>query len=57
MKLHSIKDVADMLNVSTKTVYRLISRGKMRIIKIGRSSRIAENEIVTYLRSLGYQGA
>lgn len=52
MKMHSIKDVAKMLSVSTKTVYRLINQGKLAMVKIGRSTRIDEAELDNFLLSL-----
>lgn len=50
--MHSIKDVAKMLSVSTKTVYRLINQGKLAMVKIGRSTRIDEAELDNFLLSL-----
>lgn len=57
MKMMTIKDAADVMRVSTKTVYRLVNAGKLKMIKIGRASRIAETDLAGYLGSLGYQGA
>ena len=52
MNMYSIKDVAKMLSVSTKTVYRLINQGKLAMVKIGRSTRIDEVELDNFLLSL-----
>ena len=52
MNMYSIKDVAKMLSVSTKTVYRLINQGKLAMVKIGRSTRIDEAELDNFLLSL-----
>ena len=43
--LLSVAEVAAYLNVSTKTVRRLIGRGELRSVRIGRSIRIPEEEI------------
>ena len=52
MKMMTIKDVAEMLRVSTKTVYRLISQGFLVTVKIGRATRIDESELNNYLLSI-----
>ena len=48
----TIKDVADLLRISTKTVYRLINQGAMVPVKIGRATRIEESELEDYLQSV-----
>ena len=50
--LLSVEDVADRLNVSTKTIRRLITRGQLRGTRIGRMIRIQEAEI-EYLIATG----
>ena len=52
MKMHTIQDVANMLSVSTKTIYRLINHGHLVPVKIGRATRIQEDQINEYLNSL-----
>ena len=42
MKLLTVKDVADRLNVSTYTVYRWINKGKLKAIRIDGILRIEE---------------
>ena len=49
MKLLSIKETADRLSVSTKTVYRLISWEKLKKVKIGGATRINEDELNAYM--------
>ena len=44
-RLLTIKDVAGDLNVSIKTVRRKIERGELRVHRIGRTIRIAEDEL------------
>ena len=45
----SIKEVADMLNVSQKTIRRHISSGKIQSVKLGGIHRISREEISTLL--------
>jgi excisionase family DNA binding protein len=52
MKMYTIKDVAEQLRISTKTVYRLINEGKLVPIKIRRNTRIDEAVLNTYLASI-----
>jgi excisionase family DNA binding protein len=45
----TVAEVADMLRVSSMTVYRLIKAGELRAIRIGKSYRLAEDEVDRYL--------
>ncbi len=49
IKMLSIKEVADILNVSQKTIRRHISSGKIASVKLGGVHRISSNEISTLL--------
>jgi excisionase family DNA binding protein len=42
-------EVADHLRVSSMTVYRLIKSGELRAARIGKSYRISEDDVDTYL--------
>ena len=44
-------EVADQLRVSAMTVYRLIKSGELRAARIGKSYRISEDDIDTYLQA------
>lgn len=44
-----ITQMCQILDVSTKTGYRLIREGKIRCIKVGRAYRIPKAHILTYL--------
>jgi len=57
MKLLSIKETADRMSVSTKTVYRLISWGKLKKVKIGGATRINEDELNDYMEQQFKKGA
>ena len=52
MNMMTIKDLAEKLRVSTKTVYRLINEGALVPIKIRRNTRIDEAVLNTYLASI-----
>jgi len=52
MKMMTIKDVAERLRISTKTVYRLINEGKLVPLKIRRNTRIDEAVLDEYLASI-----
>lgn len=44
-------DVANQLNVSVKTVYRLIKNRKLTAIQFERTLRIAPNDLDSFLQS------
>ena len=44
-------EVAEQLRVSSMTVYRLIKSGELRAARIGKSYRISEDDVDTYLQS------
>ena len=48
-RLHPITAVAEELDVSTKTVRRLIASGALPAHRIGRQWRIAEEDLCTFL--------
>jgi len=43
-------EVAELLRVSSMTVYRLIKSGELRAARIGKSYRISEEDVDTYLQ-------
>ena len=47
-KLYSLKEVADILRVSDRSVFRYIHSGKLRATKIG-YWRISENDLQRFL--------
>jgi excisionase family DNA binding protein len=50
-ELLDIVQAAEYLGgVSTRTVYREVSRGKLRIVKVGGSTRFRRAELDRYLR-------
>ena len=44
-------EVAELLRVSSMTVYRLIKSGELRAARIGKSYRISEDDVDTYLQA------
>lgn len=48
--IYTVRDVADILKVSTKTVYRLVKDGTLPCIWIYGSIRIPQNALDAYLR-------
>jgi excisionase family DNA binding protein len=49
MILVTIKEAAERLSVSQKTVYRLINWKKLNRVKIGGATRISEDELNEYM--------
>ena len=47
--LLSVSDVAVRLAISARGVYRLISAGELRALKIGGALRVQESELARYL--------
>jgi len=45
MKLYTLKEVAEILHVTYNTVFNLIQTGKIKAVKIGRTLRIAQEEV------------
>lgn len=45
----TVAEVADILRVSTMTVYRLIKAGDLAAVRVGKSYRLAEDEVDRYL--------
>ena len=45
----TVAEVADILRVSTMTVYRLIKAGDLAAVRVGKSYRLPEDEIDRYL--------
>ena len=48
-RLFTIEEVAETLNVSSRTVRRLIESGALPVHRLGRLVRIADGDLVTFL--------
>ena len=49
VRLLTVAEVADMMRVSTMTVYRLVQSGELPAIRFGRSFRIPESAVADIL--------
>lgn len=47
----TVAEVASMMRVSKMTVYRLVHGGELPAVRVGRSFRVPEDAVHTYLRS------
>jgi excisionase family DNA binding protein len=43
------QEVADLLRVSSMTVYRLIKSGELRAVRVGKAYRLLEDDVDAYL--------
>ena len=48
-KLRTIAETAELFNTSTRTVRRLIESGALPVHRLGRSVRISDSDIATFL--------
>ncbi len=49
----TVQEVAEQMRVSNMTVYRLIKAGELTAARVGRSYRLREVEVDSYLRRGG----
>jgi excisionase family DNA binding protein len=47
----TVQEVADLMRVSSMTVYRLIKSGELPAVRVGRSFRVSELDVDGYLQS------
>jgi excisionase family DNA binding protein len=47
----TVQEVADLLRVSTMTVYRLIKNGELPAVRVGRAFRVRDVDVDEYLGS------
>ena len=47
----TVQEVADLMRVSTMTVYRIIKSGELPAVRVGRSFRVRDVDVDTYLGS------
>jgi excisionase family DNA binding protein len=50
-RLMTVAEVANVIRVSRMTVYRLIRRGQLKAIRVGRNYRVREDDLSEYLHS------
>ena len=46
----TVAEVAELMRVSKMTVYRLVHSGELNAVRVGRSFRVPEHAVHTYLR-------
>lgn len=51
-ELMTVRDFLDNFNVGKTTFYRHVGSGRLRIVKIGRATRIARSDAESWLESL-----
>jgi excisionase family DNA binding protein len=55
-RLLTVAEVALVMRVSRMTVYRLIRRGQLKAIRVGRNYRVRENDLNSYLEEQAVTG-
>lgn len=55
--MHTIEEVATWLNVARSTVYKLIERGELPVVKIGTAVRIDPEAVREYLERNAKRGS
>ena len=50
IKLYTVSEVANLMNVTATTVYAIIKRGALRRTKIGARIYISEDSLLDYLK-------
>jgi len=48
-----VKQVSEVLGISTKTVYKLIKDGSLSSLKVGREFRVSKVILMKYMKVLG----
>lgn len=51
IRLLTVAEVAGVMRVSRMTVYRLIRRGQLKAVRVGRNYRVREEDLRGYLES------
>ena len=51
----TVQEVADLMRVSSMTVYRLIKAGELPAVRVGRSFRVSEEAVNEYLKGSFFQ--
>ena len=53
-KFLTVAEVAEIMRVSKRTVYRLVHSGELPAVRVGRSFRVNETAVNEYLESSVY---
>ncbi len=57
MRFLTVAEVAELMRVSKMTVYRLVHSGDLSAVRVGRSFRVPEHAVHTYLREAFQESA
>lgn len=49
MKLYTMKEVAEILKLNRRTIYRYLKDGKLKATKVGREWRITEPQLLAFI--------
>lgn len=52
MKIYTIEQVAEILQVSDRTVYKLVNEGELRAKKVGNMFRISERALQEFMEDV-----
>jgi excisionase family DNA binding protein len=55
--LYSPEQAAELLSVSRTRVYDLMSAGKLKSVKLGRSRRISADALLDFVKGLAEEGS
>lgn len=51
LNFYSVQEVADILKVSKRTIFRYLQAGQLHAVKIGKSYRISQEQLEAFLAS------
>jgi putative molybdopterin biosynthesis protein len=54
-KLYTLQEVADILRMNRQTLYNNISRGKLKLTKVGKEYRLTEEQLQDIIKN-GFNG-
>lgn len=49
IKVYTLEEIAEMLDVTRRTLYTYVKDGKLKAVKVGRSWRVTEENLREYL--------
>ena len=56
-KVYTVEEVAELLKVNARTVYKMVERGEIRSVRAGRQIRITDEALNAYLRGERPEGS